>query len=108
MKCLLLSFALLLSTSFNAKKAHSVEVVYGMVGTMAIVGLVLSTAQTFGNGALKAEFHDEIIDVLALNDESIISQELSEGIEELREENSNLESFSDLEVLKKTFKLKLQ
>lgn len=91
-------FTNLLTTQVRAGEV-AVATVGGMVGTMAIVGLVLSTAATFGQSPLKGDLIVEAIDVLALEDITEISQDLLETMDKYRDSKKELKNVEDLKLL---------
>jgi hypothetical protein len=96
--------ALLLASSIMTTQVRagevSIAVVGGMVGTMAIVGLVLSTAATFGQSPLKADQYNDAIDAIALDDVAAITPSLGRTIAEYRNANPELLEIDEIEILK--------
>lgn len=95
----------------TAQKARSAEVVLitagGVVATMAVVALgaagygsSLVTLASFGKSfPLKSETYEQMLDVVASQDEELMTDEVRSFVAELRSAEPKLEVLSDMDLV---------
>lgn len=101
------ALVLALAAGFTPQRAQAVEVVYGIVATVAIYGLgysgygtglfiLLSSGK---NVRMKSDDFRQAIDVVATEDASLITPALARSITEIRDNEPALAGKDDLVVL---------
>lgn len=95
----LLTALLVTSTLVTSPKVQAMEIVAIVVGGSVSTIALSGTAAVLGGARFKTEIYQEALDVVATGDETLMSSELAQILDDIKASNPEIANVDDLELL---------